>query len=346
MFKNLSKMIFFFLLIFSTLITISSNSWFSVWMGLEINLLAFIPLMTKKNNMIYSEATLNYFLIQAFASSVILFSIIIYMMLINTNFFIFKINLFYSLYLICMTLMLKMGAAPFHFWFPNVMENMSWNNNLILMTWQKLAPMMILSYIIFLKKMMILFIILSTFIGALGGLNQTSLRKLMAFSSINHIGWMITAMMFNENLWLIYFLLYSFLNFSIIYFFNNFKIYYLNQMYSLFMNSSILKFNLLTSILSLGGLPPFLGFFPKWLIINSLLFMKMNFMNLFLIMMSLITLFYYLKISLSAFLLNHNEFNWSFKNYYKNSIFIITLNMTFFSLMSFFLIINMIHMIH
>nr|DAZ87534.1 TPA_asm: NADH dehydrogenase subunit 2 [Trichosia splendens] len=342
MLKNLSKLLFSLMLILGTLITISANSWLSVWMGLEINLLSFIPLMTSKNNLIYSESSLNYFLVQAFASTIIMFSIIMYILIINMNFmlnWIFN----YSLLMICMTLMLKMGAAPFHFWFPNVMESMNWYNNLILMTWQKLAPMMILSYIM-MKNFLVVFIIMSTFIGAIGGLNQTSLRKLMAFSSINHLGWMITAMMFNEMMWLMYFLMYSFLNFSIIFFFYHFQLFYLNQMYTMFMNSLILKFYLLSSILSLGGLPPFLGFFPKWMIIQSLLIMKMNFINFFMILMSLITLFYYLKISVSAFLLNYMELNWSFKSYIKNYFYIMTLNMNFLSLSGFFLLINMFYM--
>nr|YP_009745932.1 NADH dehydrogenase subunit 2 [Trichosia lengersdorfi]QIH95790.1 NADH dehydrogenase subunit 2 [Trichosia lengersdorfi] len=342
MFKNLSKTLFIFMLILGSFVSISSNSWFGAWMGMEINLLSFIPLMTSKNNLIYSESSLNYFLVQSFASANFMFMTIIYMMMMNINFFL-NLEFNFNLLFICLTLMLKMGAAPFHFWFPNVMEMSNWNNNLILMTWQKLAPMMILSYIM-LNSLLIIFTVLSTFIGALGGLNQTSLRKLMAFSSINHLGWMILAMIFNENMWFMYFLMYSFLNFSVIYFFNNFKLFYLNQMYNLFMDSITMKFCLLSSILSLGGLPPFLGFFPKWMIIQSLLIMKMNFINLFIITMSLITLFYYLKISIAAFLLNFMEFNWLFKMHNKYSFYMMIMNMNFFSLMGFFILINLFYM--
>ena len=195
------------------MISVSANSWFGVWMGLEINLLSFIPLITIKNNLNNSEASLNYFLIQAFGSTVILFSIIIYLIFINLNFFLklnnylFNFLNFLPLLLISFTLMLKIGVAPFHFWFPNVIENISWLNNLILITWQKFAPLIIISYLVNLNILFIIFVIISTFIGAIGGLNQTSLRKLIAFSSINHMGWMIGGIIFNENLWLIYFLI-------------------------------------------------------------------------------------------------------------------------------------------
>lgn len=331
-----------------TIITISANSWFGLWIGLEINLLSFIPLIIKNNNNLnYSEAALNYFLVQAFASTIILFSIIMEIIR-NKLIFFLTIRRTYSnmpITIITLTLMLKLGAAPFHFWFPNVTENISWINCIILITWQKLAPIMILSYLTNMNYIFIIFIMISTLVGAVGGLNQTSLRKLLAFSSINHMGWIISATMFNENLWIIYFIIYSLLNLSVIYLFNIFQIFYLSQIYSLFINSYFLKFRLLTSILSLGGLPPFLGFIPKWLIIQAILFMKFNLINIFIICISLITLFYYLKIAFSAFILNYNESNFIFKNFFINSNFILIARLNFISLFRFFIIIDLSYII-
>lgn len=337
---------FLIIIIAGSIISISASSWLGVWIGLEINLLSFIPLMTRKNNLNNSEAALNYFLVQAFASTIILFSIITFIILINIDFFIININFTNLTYIIiCVTLIIKIGAAPFHFWFPNVIENINWTNRLILITWQKLAPILILSYLN-IRSRLITFIILSTLVGAIGGLNQRSLRKLIAFSSINHIGWIISALIFNETLWLTYFLIYSFLNFRIVIIFRIFKVFYLNQIYSLFINSYFLKFSLLSSLLSLGGLPPFLGFLPKWIVIQSLMFIKFNFINLFIIIMRLITLFYYLKIRFAAFILNYNEFSWNFKNFFKNNFLIFMLNLNFLSLFGFFLILNLTFLIY
>jgi NADH-ubiquinone oxidoreductase chain 2 len=308
--------------------------------------LAFIPLMTRSNNLNNSEAALNYFLIQSFGSAIILFSVIIYLITINLNFilYIYYINLNFfnslSLLLISITLILKLGTPPFHAWFPNVIENISWLNRLILITWQKLAPIIILSYIINLSIYYFIYVILSTLTGAIAGLNQTSLRKLIAFSSINHMGWIITAIIFNENLWLIYFLIYRFINFSLLIIFYIFNIFYLSQIYSLFINFYILKFFLLMSLLSLGGLPPFLGFIPKWIIIQSLIYIKINLINLFIIFIRLITLFYYLKIRFAAFMLNYNEFNWHYKNFFKNKNFIFLIVLNLINLFRFFLFIN------
>nr|UQJ73538.1 NADH dehydrogenase subunit 2 [Diamesa sp. 4XL] len=328
MFKNSYKLLFFITLMSGTLITISSTSWFGAWMGLEINLLSFIPLMMNTNNLLSSEASLKYFLTQALASSILLFGVIFFFMLSNWS----NPNLIiYTNLLIASSLLLKSGAAPFHFWFPSVMEGLSWNNSLILMTWQKIAPMILLSYCLN-NNFFIIVIILSIFIGSLGGLNQTSLRKLMAFSSINHLGWMVAGMMNSENLWMVYFMFYSFLSMAIIFMFNNFKLFNINQMFGLFNSNSIVKFLMFLSLLSLGGLPPFMGFLPKWLIIESLIGMNMFFLLTLMVTFTLITLFFYLRICYAAFLLNHNENNWTYSSFYYNKNYLLCLLFGFISI--------------
>nr|QNV11656.1 NADH dehydrogenase subunit 2 [Coenosia mollicula] len=303
MITNSSKMMFFSILITGTMITISANSWLSAWMGLEINLLSFIPLMSD-NKLMSTEASLKYFLTQALASSILLFSIIL--LLLNSN---NQNSLNFIEMMIFSSLLLKSGAAPFHFWFPNVMEGLSWMNALILMTWQKIAPLMLISYIIY-KPLIIISVILSSIIGAMGGLNQTSLRKLMAYSSINHLGWMLAAMYSNIMLWMIYFLFYSFLTFSMIFMFNMFKLSHINQLFLLFFNNKNMKFVLFFNLLSLGGLPPFLGFFPKLMVIQLLTINNQLFLLMVMVLMTLITLYFYLRLCYSTFMLNYYESNW------------------------------------
>nr|YP_010968354.1 NADH dehydrogenase subunit 2 [Isomyia nebulosa]WNO18602.1 NADH dehydrogenase subunit 2 [Isomyia nebulosa] len=322
MFNNSSKIMFFGILMLGTMISISSNSWLGAWMGLEINLLAFIPLMSD-NKLMSTEASLKYFLTQTLASSVLLFAMILFLLNSNSNSNYFMEMMIFS------SLLLKMGAAPFHFWFPNVMEGLSWMNSLILMTWQKIAPLMLISYIIF-KPLIIMSIIFSSLIGALGGLNQTSLRKLMAYSSINHLSWMLTAMYSNNLLWMTYFLFYSFLTFSMIYMFNMFKTSHINQLISLIFHSKIMKFFLFFNLLSMGGLPPFLGFFPKWIVIQSLTMNNQLFLLTFMVLMALITLYFYMRLCYSAFMLNYYEINWLMSSIYSS------LNMSIFMICSFF----------
>nr|YP_009479374.1 NADH dehydrogenase subunit 2 [Endotricha consocia]AVV61640.1 NADH dehydrogenase subunit 2 [Endotricha consocia] len=313
---NSNKMFFYFILFFSTLISISSNSWFGCWIGLEINLLSFIPLISNPLNMLASEAALKYFLTQSIASINFLFLIIFNMII----FFNFKMNNILSI-MINSSLLMKLGSAPFHFWFPNIMEGISWMNNFILMTWQKITPMILLSYY-YHKNFLMLILIFNVIIGALGGLNQTSLRKLMAFSSINNLGWLISSIMISENLWLFYFIMYMFMISIMCFLFNMLNMLFINQLFTCNINYSI-KLFFLINFLSLGGLPPFIGFFPKWIVINFLLFNKMFIISFLFIMMSLIMLFFYIRIIYSSLMFNYMKLKWikiSFKNKFINYI--------------------------
>nr|YP_010895093.1 NADH dehydrogenase subunit 2 [Dorylomorpha alaskensis]WJW73619.1 NADH dehydrogenase subunit 2 [Dorylomorpha alaskensis] len=303
---NYSKIMFIVIMMLGSLITISSNSWLSAWMGLEINLLAFIPLMSENNNLMSTESSLKYFLTQALASSILIFGMILSMMKYNYMFMIYEMN--YTDMIMLSSLLMKSGTAPLHWWFPNVMEGLSWINGLILMTWQKIAPLMMISYIL-IKPLLIICMLLSTSIGAIGGLNQTSLRKLMAYSSIGHLGWMLMAMMSNESLWMIYFCFYTILSMNVVLMFHMYKLFHINQIFTQFFNSKNLKFMMFMNLLSLGGLPPFLGFIPKWMVIQQLTDMAQYFIITFMMMTTLIMLFYYLRLCYSSFMMNYYEIN-------------------------------------
>nr|ASK85583.1 NADH dehydrogenase subunit 2 [Anabropsis (Apteranabropsis) sp. QS-2017] len=330
MLNNPTKLLFSSTLIGGTLISISSNSWLSAWMGLEINLLSFIPLMTNSKNIMSTEASLKYFLIQALASTSLLFSIIL--MHLSTDMSILMNNYLFMI-LISSTLLLKMGAAPFHFWFPGTMEGLNWMNCLILMTWQKIAPLMLLSYVIKMNIFTALVIVTSVIIGSLGGFNQTSLRKLMAYSSINHLGWMIAAMITGENLWELYFYVYVFLSSSLIFMFNSFQLFHINQGFLMLNNMPMLKFCLFSLLLSLGGLPPFLGFLPKWMIIQSMTELNYLFIITIMVIMTLITLFFYLRICFSAFLMSYTELKWMNSVNYSTFMVILMTSLTMISIL-------------
>nr|YP_010564292.1 NADH dehydrogenase subunit 2 [Elophila turbata]UYX62302.1 NADH dehydrogenase subunit 2 [Elophila turbata] len=300
---NSNKMFFFFTLFFKTLISISSNSWFGCWIGLKINLLKFIPLICNNNNILMSETSLKYFLVQSLSSINFLFCILLKMLILKN----FEMNFILAI-LMNSSLLMKMGAAPFHFWFPNIIEGMMWFNSFILMTWQKISPMILMMYY-FNKNFLIIIIIMNSIIGSIGGLNQTSLRKLMAFSSINNLGWMISAIMISENLWILYFSLYSFLISILCLLFSMMNLFFINQLFFININY-LIKLMFLINFLSLGGLPPFIGFFSKWIIINFLMNNNFFILNFILIMMSLILLFFYIRIIYSSFMFNHMKLKW------------------------------------
>lgn len=320
-----SKIIFYLIIVLGTFISISSTSWIGIWIGLEINLLSFIPLIIDNKNIFSNESSIKYFLVQVFASIIFLFRRIFYIIKI-TSLFNLKEN--YENYIINATLLLKLGAAPFHFWFPNVIEGLSWNNSLLILTWQKLTPLIILSYSK-INYFILIFIIISSIIGAIGGLNQTSIRKLIAFSSINHIRWMLLRLIINNILWIIYFILYIILNIRIIIFLKITNLFNLNQFFLFNNNFSLIKFCFIINLMSLGGLPPFIGFFPKWIIIENLILNKNIFITFLTIIITLITLFFYVRLSFSAFLFTYPSLSWNIFIYIKNSIIKINLIINF-----------------
>nr|AND96538.1 NADH deshydrogenase subunit 2 [Caccobius nigritulus] len=302
---------FTFTLITGTLISISSYSWMSMWLGLEINMLSIIPLMSNSKNPLASEAAMKYFITQALASTIFMASLIF--MSFNFNYMIFNsnLNLMFS-----SALFMKMGAAPFHFWFPEIMEGLSWFNSFIMLTWQKIAPMMLISYSNFMNlNYMMMIVISSSMISGIMGVNQTNMRKILAYSSINHISWMLTSMLFFETIWIYYFIIYSIISMNIIIILNKFNIFHMNQLFSSFNNYPLIKFFFMLNFLSLGGLPPFLGFMPKWLTIQILIKMEFFSLSLIIIVMTLITMFFYMRIILLGMMMNKNS-NLTTKNSY------------------------------
>nr|WIL79952.1 NADH dehydrogenase subunit 2 [Tenerus hilleri] len=334
---KLFKLIFILFMIIGTIISISSYSWMGMWMGLEINLISIIPLFYQNKNMYSSEASVKYFLTQALASMFILFSIILSSL--NKEFISLNFDLYPTL-IMNSGLMTKMGAAPFHFWFPEIMEGLSWMNCLILLTWQKIAPMVLLMYNSLFNTFIISVIIISLIIGGLLGLNQISLRKILAFSSINHIGWMISALTLSKIIWIIYFSIYSIITINLIFIFKKMKLYFINQLISTMNNSTFMKLFFGLNMFSLGGLPPFLGFIPKWLTINELCMNNFFILSLCMILLTLITLYFYMRMIFTNMIININSPNlhWNSFNWYT----IISFNfITISSFLSFPLIFNL-----
>nr|AUW38605.1 NADH dehydrogenase subunit 2 [Stethaulax marmoratus] len=277
-----SKSLFIIMMSYGTILTASSNNWISMWMGLEINMMAFIPLISDKNKN-SSQAMMIYLLTQSISSMVLMFSIMM--------FHLTMMEMFNNLMLI--SLLIKLGAAPFHMWLPEIMTKMSWNSATLLMTWQKIAPMIMINSLNFNNKIMYGTILVSVIVGAIGGLNQLSMRKIMAYSSINHLGWMLSLSKIKNN-WIIYLSIYSLMIIALCAMFNQYNIIHINQINN--MNMSFMeKINYFVAMMSLGGLPPFLGFLPKWLVIQTFMSTNMIIMMVVMVMFSLVSLFYYMR---------------------------------------------------
>nr|WGL40357.1 NADH dehydrogenase subunit 2 [Hylurgus micklitzi] len=300
------KYIFYPLLILSSIISISASSWMMAWMGLEMNLLSMIPLM-KNNKSFSTESLIKYFMVQTISSMILLFSLIT---LPNLENFVMMFNYETPMNLIMMsTLMMKMGAAPFHIWLPEVISGLNWNITYLMLTWQKLAPMILLMNIKLNMMLMINIILMSSMIGSIMSFNQICLKKLLTFSSINHMSWLLAALLNSLSNWIIYFLIYCIINLNIIIFLNKYNITHTYQLTKMFSMNKQLKMLFMMNFMSLGGLPPFLGFIPKWLTINQLINNNYYFITLFFIINSLLTLYVYLRLSFSSWIILTSEMN-------------------------------------
>nr|YP_009250467.1 NADH dehydrogenase subunit 2 [Coptotermes heimi]AMX22666.1 NADH dehydrogenase subunit 2 [Coptotermes heimi] len=308
--SNSTKILLLITLVSGMLVSVSSNSWIGAWMGLEVNLMSFIPLMSNIKNMYNTEASLKYFIVQVLASATLLFMVV--MKTVTEDLFtLTNVGTPYTPMIVCTPLLLKSGAAPFHWWFPGVMEGLSWENCGLLMTIQSAAPMMLMSYLIETSPFMLSIILASTIVGAIGGLNQTSMRKILTYSSINHTGWMLMALITGDNMWVMYFTIYSALVLTVLSVIKLSSVSFINQTMMTNSETKLMKFMMFTSLLSLGGLPPFLGFLPKWLIIQAMTMNELMPVATMMVIASLITLYYYLKISYSSFMILTTEPKWN-----------------------------------
>nr|AVP25574.1 NADH dehydrogenase subunit 2 [Mantophryne lateralis] len=286
-------------LIFSTmlgtLITLTSNHWFLAWIGLEINTLAFIPLISMKQHPRAIEAAIKYILAQATASAVILFSASI-QALDSGEWYILDTPPSMAIPL-SLALCMKLGLAPFHSWYTDVLQGIPLTLGLILSTWQKIAPMTLLIQISNSTNFTIMTTlgVLSILIGGWGGINQTQLRKILAYSSIAHMGWLVTILKLNPPLTLFAFIIYLTLTLALFLNTMTLSMTTLTQFSMAWSKSPALTIIMLLTILSTAGMPPLTGFTPKLLISLELVKTSPLLIGL-MFLISLLSLYFYLRL--------------------------------------------------
>nr|YP_009651527.1 NADH dehydrogenase subunit 2 [Megalonyx jeffersonii]QDA81116.1 NADH dehydrogenase subunit 2 [Megalonyx jeffersonii] len=302
-----------------TMITMLSSHWLLIWMGLEINMFTMIPILMLKHNPRSTEAATKYFLTQTTASMLLMMAVMINLMY-SGQWTIMKIFSQPASYMITISIAMKLGLAPFHFWVPEVSQGTTLLSGMILLTWQKLAPISILYQITtsINPTLILTMAILSIMIGGWGGLNQTQLRKIMAYSSIAHMGWMTAIIMYNPTLMALNLIIYLLMTAS---------------MFSLFIQSSstttlaltytwnttpLLTLMMTTVLLSMGGLPPLSGFLPKWMIIQEMTKNDLIIIPTTMTILALLNLYFYMRLIYSTSLTlfpstNNTKAKWQFK---------------------------------
>nr|QFG38894.1 NADH dehydrogenase subunit 2 [Colus islandicus] len=292
-----------------TLLSVSSVHWLGIWAGLEINLIGFLPLLVYQKSVSESQSAVKYFVIQALGSSFLIFgSLMVFDMSFTWDMPVMACNSSIMGFMILTSgLCIKLGLFPFHYWLPSVMAGLPWISCLLLATWQKFAPLFLILCLLELNQSYTLAFILcmismgSTLVGGLGGMNQTQIRALLAYSSISHLGWMMFALLHSEWTMKMYLMIYVLISISLFMslWYNDSGI--MKNMNSL-KSSSFMCLSVMFLLLSLGGLPPLLGFISKWLVIVVSTSGPWTPVVFVLISGSLMSLFYYLSLFFSVFL--------------------------------------------
>lgn len=310
----------YFTLFSGTIITLFSSHWLLAWVGLEISILAITPILFHKGNPRSTEATCKYFLIQATASIILIIGTIINFIDSGQWTLSNPYNQISS-FILTIALSIKIGLAPFHLWIPEITQGIPLKSGLIILTWQKIAPVSIAYQIASsINSTLILFIgTLSIILGGWGGLNQTQLRKILAYSSIAHMGWIIAIITYNPTLTIFNLIVYIILTINIFMFLLYYKKTTTLSLSNLWNKFPLLAPTVLIVLISLGGLPPLTGFTPKWVILKELISNNNIIFSTLIAILALLNLYFYTRLIYSTSLtlfpsFNNTKIKWQFES--------------------------------
>nr|YP_009369667.1 NADH dehydrogenase subunit 2 [Tripneustes gratilla]AID60586.1 NADH dehydrogenase subunit 2 [Tripneustes gratilla]QLM01984.1 NADH dehydrogenase subunit 2 [Tripneustes gratilla]WKW91743.1 NADH dehydrogenase subunit 2 [Tripneustes gratilla]BAD67421.1 NADH dehydrogenase subunit 2 [Tripneustes gratilla] len=320
MYRTIST-ILFLTIVSGTIIVISSENWFLIWVGLELSTLALIPILCSNFSPRNIEATIKYFLVQALSAALLLNSALIQAWLAGSWSILEPLNNVSS---ICLSIALafKLGLAPCHLWFPDVLQGLPFFQGLIIATWQKIAPLLILFFFgqLIISYLLIVASLISILIGGWGGLNQTQVRKILAFSSIGNMGWLIITSVYSTNAAILMLVIYLIINSTIFLLFEFLNISTLGHLNTTSQLSPISIALVILVMLSLGGLPPLTGFILKFISLFFLINNGFILLSSIMIIGSLLSLFFYLRVSFNTGLILFPQHIISITSWRNNSI--------------------------
>nr|DAC76896.1 TPA_asm: NADH dehydrogenase subunit 2 [Pseudomyrmex dendroicus] len=276
-------------IIISSLMTTMLSNLMSIWFIMEISNFMFISYLissTKQKKMIFL-----YFLIQILASIMILYSMIInpiQLIFINQS-------------MMMMSLFMKSGIPPLHLWMPLVSKFISWTSIFLMLSIQKIPPLMFFFLINIKEEMFMFMMIMTMLVPPMSMLNLNSMKMLIVYSSINQTGWIIMLIFLKHLLWFIYFMIYSMilLLISLLFEFTS-----LSKKFFMYTFKK-LNTSFTVIIMNLASMPPFSFFMMKWfstfmVILNS----NLKFLIILLLFNSLLMTFIYIKMIMWSLFLN------------------------------------------
>lgn len=292
-----------------SLILILSDNLITLYLGLELQTFSIFILIAKNRESIKSsEAGLKYFMLGAISSGFYLISLVI-LFIQGYNFNMGDILILsddiiiiFCLSLIILSLCFKLSLFPFHFWIPDIYEGSSWDILSIIATLPKVSVISVLIQLTINTNIIMCFSLLSIAVGTLGALNQTKLKRLLGYSGISHMGFIILGYTMIINLGLtvggFYLIIYMLTMLSVLILItsNNNKNEFIIELGGLKFTNKILAVTLILLILSIAGIPPLSGFMSKWYLIWMAMDNYYNLSSVIMILFSAIGLGYYLRI--------------------------------------------------
>lgn len=256
----------------------------SIWFMIEFNFLCFIRIISYDLVKLNTNGNIYYFLIQSLGRVLILIRSLNFLLSRN-----FLFEFFFSIFLL-----LKLGGAPFQFWYLKLIQKIRWRNIWLMSVWQKLIPLLLIKL---LKEInLVLFGVLSVIIGRINNLNQKKIKKILGLSSIFSLGWVLLSML-QSNIWLLFILGYGLILITLLSYIKRLRLYNTDSLENL--NFSVLFYILFfVGLLIISGIPPFVIFYIKILILFELI--QYRFILVFLLLLLRVLIIYiYLMIGFS-----------------------------------------------
>ncbi len=309
--------------ILGMMVMISSNDLIVFYMGLELQSLALYVLASfNRDNLLSTESGLKYFILSALSSGLLLYGCsLVYGFAETTNFNEILVNsidvdygLTFGIVFILVGLAFKISAVPFHMWAPDVYQGSPTSVTLFFAILPKIAALSVFIRFLYIPfasmndqwQMILIFISVASMIfGAVAAIGQTNLKRLVAYSSIGHMGYALAGLSTGTNEGIqssiAYMSIYLVMNlafFSCLFMLRRKDTYYENidDLSGLSKNHPILSFSLMAILFSLAGIPPLAGFFAKFYIFMAVIEKSMYFLAVVGLLSTVIAAFYYLRI--------------------------------------------------
>ena len=309
--------------ILGMMVMISSYDLIVFYVGLELQSLALYVLASfNRDQLKSSESGLKYFVLSALSSGLLLYGCsLIYGFSGSTNFNVIseamnptQFGLTFGIVFILVGLAFKISAVPFHMWAPDVYEGSPTSVTLFFAIVPKVAALTVFIRFLYVpffnmfdqwQPIIIFLSIASMIFGAIAAIGQNNLKRLVAYSSIGHIGYALAGLAIGSNEGIqssiIYISIYIVMNlalFCCLFMLKRNDEYFetIEDLSGLSKNHPILSLSLLTILFSLAGIPPLAGFFAKFYVFKSVIEQSMYFLAIIGLLSTVIAAFYYLRI--------------------------------------------------